>query len=176
MQAIYDKLNVHSRLEASIGHSRKWDAYAAGREVAETAIKNLKHPPSFFVVFSTMHYRKNGGFRKFLDGIWEILPDGTPLIGGTVAGFINNYGSLFIGQDTAESLGDYTSGLNHTLPTNTAARYTGGLSVKDFIKLQTTLRCTKEGLANIGPGAEVLAKSEGLDAHARSVRKRLKDD
>jgi hypothetical protein len=94
MQAIYDKLNVHSRLEASIGHSRKWDAYDAGREVAETAIKNLKHPPSFFVVFSTMHYRKNGGFRRFLDGIWEILPEETPLIGGTVAGFINNYGSF----------------------------------------------------------------------------------
>lgn len=82
-----------SNLEASIGHSRKWSARDAGIEVAETAIKGLNQPPSFFIVFSTIHYKKNGGFNNFLEGIWEILPKGTPLIGGTVAGFINNYGS-----------------------------------------------------------------------------------
>jgi histidinol dehydrogenase len=84
----------------------------------------------------------------------------------------HNYGSLFIGKYSAEALGDYSSGLNHTLPTNTTSRYTGGLSVKDFLKLQTTLRATKEGLKNLGPIAEKLAEIEGLQAHKESIRTR----
>lgn len=79
-------------LEAALGMSRKWDAREAGREVAETAIKGLHEPPSFFLLFSTIHYEKHGGFQEFLNGVWEVLPKETPLIGGTVAGFINNYG------------------------------------------------------------------------------------
>ena len=88
-------------------------------------------------------------------------------------GKFKNYGSLFIGSFAAEVLGDYSSGLNHTLPTNTTARYTGGLSVKDFIKIQTTLRVKKNGLDQIGPVAENLGNMEGLDGHAKSVQKRL---
>ena len=83
-----------SKIEASIGFSRKWNAKDAGIEVAKTAIKKLKQPPSFIMVFSTMHYRTHGGFQNFLNGVWEVIPEGTPLIGGTVAGFINNYGSF----------------------------------------------------------------------------------
>jgi len=86
------KNNRCSNIEASIGFSRKWDALEAGREVAESAIRKLNQPPSFFLLFSTIHYRKNGGFNKFLKGVWDVLPEGTPLIGGTIAGFINNYG------------------------------------------------------------------------------------
>lgn len=81
-----------SELEVSMGFSREWDARKAGREVAETAINKLKNPPSLFLLFSTIHYRDHGGFQELLDGIWDVLPKGTPLIGGTVAGFINNYG------------------------------------------------------------------------------------
>lgn len=84
----------------------------------------------------------------------------------------NNYGSLFIGKYSAEALGDFASGLNHTLPTNTTSRYTGGLSVKDFLKIQTTLEVTEEGLKEIGPVAEKLAEIEGLHAHGESIRKR----
>ena len=83
---------IESEVEAAIGMSRKWDAREAGREVAETAIQKLKEPPSFFLLFSTIHYEKYGGFQEFLDGVWDVLPTGTPLIGGTVAGFMNNYG------------------------------------------------------------------------------------
>jgi histidinol dehydrogenase len=83
-----------------------------------------------------------------------------------------NYGSLFLGKYSVEALGDYASGINHTLPTNTTSRYTGGLSVKDFLKLQTTLRVTKEGLEELGPVAEKLAEIEGLHAHGESIRKR----
>ena len=87
---------------------------------------------------------------------------------------LKNYGSLFIGSFAAEVLGDYSSGLNHTLPTNTTARYTGGLSVKDFLKIQTTLRVEKDGLKSIGPVAEELGKMEGLAGHAESIARRLK--
>lgn len=86
---------------------------------------------------------------------------------------LKNYGSLFIGLYSAEVLGDYSSGLNHTLPTNTTARYTGGLGVKNFLKTQTTLRITKKGLDSIGPTAVTLGKMEGLAGHARSTRMRL---
>jgi histidinol dehydrogenase len=85
---------------------------------------------------------------------------------------LHNYGSLFIGKYSAEALGDFSSGLNHTLPTNTTSRYTGGLSVKDFLKIQTTLEATEDGLKYLGPPAEKLAEIEGLHAHAESIRKR----
>jgi hypothetical protein len=81
-----------SKIETAIGMSRKWNAREAGREVAETAIKNLSRPPDFFLLFSTIHYEKYGGFQEFLDGVWDVLPKGTPLVGGTVTGFMNNYG------------------------------------------------------------------------------------
>jgi hypothetical protein len=79
-------------IETAIGMSRKWDAREAGREVAESAIKKLTRPPDFFLLLSTIHYEKYGGFQEFLDGVWDVLPKETPLVGGTVAGFINNYG------------------------------------------------------------------------------------
>ena len=94
MQETVYKKECTSEIEASLGHTRKWNAKEAGIEVAKTALKNLKSPPSFFIVFSTIHYKHYGGFQNFLDGIWEVLPENTPLIGGTVAGFINNKGSF----------------------------------------------------------------------------------
>ena len=87
---------------------------------------------------------------------------------------LHNYGSLFIGSFSAEALGDYSSGLNHTLPTNGCARYTGGLSVKDFLKFQTTLEVTHEGLSAIDQTAIDLGRMEGLEGHARSVEARMK--
>ncbi|MCX6666519.1 MAG: hypothetical protein NT038_10775 [Euryarchaeota archaeon] len=87
-----DNMRIKSSVEATLGFSEKWDAREAGREVAESAIQNLTEPPNFFLLFSTIHYEKYGGFKNFLDGVWDVLPKGTPLIGGTVAGFMNNYG------------------------------------------------------------------------------------
>jgi len=83
---------IEPKFEASVGMSRKWDAREAGGEVAETAIRNLSEPPSFFLLFSTIHFDKHGGFQEFLNGVWDVLPKGTPLVGGTVAGFINSQG------------------------------------------------------------------------------------
>lgn len=86
---------------------------------------------------------------------------------------LKNYGSLFIGSSAAEVFGDYSSGLNHTLPTAGAARYTGGLSVRDFVKISTTLRTTATGNAGIGPAAYTLARLEGLSGHAYATQIRL---
>lgn len=87
-----ENLTTESKFEASVGMSRKWDAREAGREVARSAIENLTRPPDFFLLFSTIHYEKHGGFEQFLAGVWDVLPQDTPLVGGTVAGFMNNYG------------------------------------------------------------------------------------
>ena len=79
-------------MEVSVGMSRKWNAREAGREVAINTLKKLNTPPIFFLLFSTIHYQKYGGFDEFLKGVWEVLPRGTPLVGCTVVGFMNNMG------------------------------------------------------------------------------------
>jgi len=84
------------------------------------------------------------------------------------------FGSLAVGELASPVLEDYASGLNHILPTNAAARYTGGLSVRDFLKIQTTLRVSEDGLRRIGPLARRLAEAEGLLGHADAVARRLK--
>jgi histidinol dehydrogenase len=81
-----------------------------------------------------------------------------------------NYGSLFIGPRAAEALGDYSAGINHTLPTSGSARFTGGLSVRHFLKTTTTLRCTPgTGYDEARRGAETLARAEGLPGHGESA-------
>jgi hypothetical protein len=83
---------IENGLNASVGMTRKWNAREAGREVARNTIKQLKSLPRFFILFSTIQYKDHGGFEEFLNGIWDVLPKDTPLIGGTVRGFMNNYG------------------------------------------------------------------------------------
>ena len=83
-----------------------------------------------------------------------------------------NYGSMFLGEASAEALGDYCLGPNHTLPTSGAARYTGGLSVRDFVKVVTVQNVKKTNKKLIQTAAK-LAEVEGLDAHKKSAEKRL---
>lgn len=87
------------------------------------------------------------------DGAWEKSKDFT------------NYGSLFIGSCCAEVFGDYCSGTNHVLPTNSAARYTGGLSVFDFVKIQTYQMLSKEYSKELSALASQMAQQEGLMGH-----------
>ena len=87
------------------------------------------------------------------DGAWEKSKDFT------------NYGSLFIGSCCAEVFGDYCSGTNHVLPTNSAARYTGGLSVFDFVKIQTYQMLSKEYSKELSILASQMAQQEGLMGH-----------
>jgi len=86
---------------------------------------------------------------------------------------LNSYGSLFLGKYSAEAFGDYCSGTNHVLPTNGGARFTSGLSVRDFVKLQTYQKIDRKGAVNLAPVALKLSKTEGLDAHNRSIKTRL---
>ena len=86
---------------------------------------------------------------------------------------VTSAGSIFVGDYSPQSLGDYASGPNHTLPTGNVARYRGGLSVYDYLKLITVQEVSKAALRRIGPTVTLLAEAEGLVAHANSVRVRL---
>lgn len=86
---------------------------------------------------------------------------------------IINAGSVFSGNYSPESAGDYASGTNHTLPTNGYAKAYSGVSVDSFVKKITYQKLTKEGLRNIGRSVELMAEAEGLQAHANAVRIRL---
>lgn len=91
----------------------------------------------------------------------------------SVAEQIINAGSVFIGNYSCESAGDYASGTNHTLPTNGYARNFSGVSVESFTKKITFQRLTAEGIRNIGPAIEEMARAEGLNAHEHAVSIRL---
>jgi histidinol dehydrogenase len=86
--------------------------------------------------------------------------------------FIQNAGSIFVGNYSAQAAGDYASGPNHVLPTWGQARFRGGLGVTDFMKIITVQQLSADGLRRIAPAIEGLANAEGLQAHARSIRVR----
>lgn len=86
---------------------------------------------------------------------------------------LRNFGSLFIGGNTAEVFGDYASGTNHTLPTLGAARYTGGVWVGTFLKVCTYQHMDTSAMKNIAPLVSGLARGEGLIAHARAAEIRM---
>ncbi len=85
-----------------------------------------------------------------------------------------NAGSVFLGNYSCESAGDYASGTNHTLPTNGYAKSYSGVSLDSFVKKITFQKLNKEGLKNIGKTIELMAQAEGLDAHKNAVTIRLK--
>ena len=92
---------------------------------------------------------------------------------GALAPAFRNFGSLFIGSRAAEAFGDYSAGINHTLPTSGSARFTGGLSVRHFLKTVTTLRGTEGSGYDAARDAAVrIARAEGLAAHEASAKAR----
>jgi histidinol dehydrogenase len=90
-----------------------------------------------------------------------------------LASRIRNAGAIFLGAHTPEAIGDYVGGSNHVLPTARSARFSSGLSVLDFMKRTSILKCGPDQLRALGPAAIALGEAEGLDAHARSVAMRL---
>ncbi|WBL23701.1 histidinol dehydrogenase [Zunongwangia sp. HRR-M8] len=88
---------------------------------------------------------------------------------------IINAGSVFIGNYTPESAGDYASGTNHTLPTNGYAKQYSGVNLDSFMKSMTFQQISEEGIKSIGPAIELMAEAEGLQAHKNAVSLRLKD-
>jgi histidinol dehydrogenase len=95
---------------------------------------------------------------------WEQLIDG-----------VLNAGSVFLGNNTPESAGDYASGTNHTLPTSGYAKSYSGVSVDSFVKKITFQHLSEKGLQNLGPAVEILAELEGLQAHKNAVTLRLQN-
>ncbi|MBX9784979.1 MAG: histidinol dehydrogenase [Chitinophagaceae bacterium] len=89
-----------------------------------------------------------------------------------IAEKISNAGSIFLGNYSPESAGDYASGTNHTLPTNGYARACSGVSVDSFVKKITVQKLSKEGLMNIGDAVITMAEAEGLEAHAKAIKMR----
>ncbi len=87
---------------------------------------------------------------------------------------LSNYGSLFLGEECTVSYGDKTTGTNHILPTNKAARYSGGLSVGKFIKVVTYQKMTQEASKRIGEVASRISRLEGMEGHARAADIRLR--
>lgn len=85
-------LKMNEKINAAVGMSKSWDARQAGREAVENTLRILGDEPDFLILFSTIHYKNHGGFQELLNGAWEVLPNNTKLIGGTVTGFMNNYG------------------------------------------------------------------------------------
>ncbi len=86
---------------------------------------------------------------------------------------IHHAGAIFMGRYTAEALGDYCAGPNHVLPTSRTARFSSPLGVYDFQKRSSLIMASAQGAAELGHTASVLARGEGLTAHARSAEYRL---
>lgn len=102
----------------------------------------------------------------------RIAPEHLTVDSAKDLGWVRNAGSVFIGRWSAQPLGDYVSGPNHTLPTSGLARTRGGLSVLDFVRRMTVQEYTQAGVRQLGPAAIRLASAEGLSGHAEAIRER----
>lgn len=134
------------------------------KEIAEKCLENSK-----IIIVSTVE--------KGIDIINEYAPEHLILAcdnNETLAQKIVNAGSVFLGNYSPESAGDYASGTNHTLPTNGYAKAYSGVSIDSFVKKITFQKLTRQGLENIGAAVQTMAEAEGLHAHAAAVAVRLK--
>ena len=86
---------------------------------------------------------------------------------------VRHAGAIFLGRHAPEAVGDYVAGSNHVLPTSGAARFASGLSIYDFLKRTSIVRCDARAFAALGPATVTLATAEGLPAHAASAAMRL---
>jgi len=104
----------------------------------------------------------------------RIAPEHLTVDAASDLDWVQNAGSVFIGRWSAQPMGDYISGPNHTLPTGGMARVRGGLSVNDFVKLITVQKYNAQALRTLGPSAVLLAEAEGLTGHAEAIRTRTR--
>ncbi len=135
------------------------------KEIAQKAIENSK-----MILFKS--------YNEALDFINLYAPEHFIVCSKNEEYFIENIsnaGSVFIGNYTPESAGDYASGTNHTLPTNGYAKNYSGVNLDSFLKSITFQKITKDGLRNLGKTIEIMAEAEGLQAHKNAVSIRLKE-
>jgi histidinol dehydrogenase len=173
-------------------------------EIAADLVAQAEHDPEAVAIFVTTREdlarnvisevreqsRDNGVAREALDRNGVAIVAGTLEEAQTITnrlapehltvdsaddlGWVTSAGSVFVGRWSAQPMGDYISGPNHTLPTGGIARVRGGLSVNDFLKLITVQEYSGEGIERLGTQAALLADAEGLSAHAAAIRMRLK--
>ena len=151
-----------------------------GQEVAKKVEEILKDLPTKEIASLSWH---NNGEIILVDNLQEAVklsnqyaPEHLEVIvkyPDEITDKLINYGSLFIGEFSAEVFGDYVSGTNHTLPTLRASRYTGGVWVGTFIKTCTTQRLSQRAVDLLAPVAHDLAVDEGLYAHANAAKVRM---
>jgi len=139
--------------------SRSVDALARGNTIAQQSLK--RHGAVLLTTSPT----------QALDWTNRIAPEHLTTTREKLPGIVSA-GSIFLGDYSAQAAGDYGSGPNHVLPTGGAARFRGGLSVFDFVKLVTVQEISRAGLRKIAPSLLALAEAEGLRAHARSIELR----
>ena len=139
------------------------------RETAEKSIENC----GAIILCDNIEQAAEAANRKAPEHLELAMDEGTAR--DKIAELCHNYGSLFLGHRSAEVFGDYSAGLNHTLPTSGSARFTGGLSVRVFLKTVTTLRTIpgSEGAVSSAKAAGHLGDAEGLAGHAHAARLRL---
>jgi len=126
--------------------------------------KNIKQAIKIanFIAFEHLEIMTSKQIKGSLDA-WEVLPH------------IKNAGAIFLGEHTPEAIGDYIAGPNHTLPTNSSAKFSSPLSVDTFVKKSSVICYSKNALTKNGKYCTKFASSEGLDAHRLSVQIRLDD-
>jgi histidinol dehydrogenase len=93
-----------------------------------------------------------------------------------VAAGVRNAGGVFVGEDSPESIGDYSAGPSHVMPTMGTARFASPLGVQDFLKVTSIVAVDEAGLRALGPAAARIARAEGFTAHARSIELRLNEE
>jgi len=113
--------------------------------------------------------------QQAMEWVNRIAPEHLTVDANADVDLVCNAGSIFVGDYSPQSAGDYAAGPNHVLPTAGAARFRGGLSAADFVKVITVQNFSRNGLLEIAPAVTTLADSEGLRAHAQSVRVRCGD-
>jgi histidinol dehydrogenase len=173
-------------------------------EIASDLVAQAEHDPATLAIFITtrenlakdviaeakLRSRDNPVARESLDGSGlaiiassveeareitnRLAPEHLTVDAASDLNWVENAGSVFVGRWSAQAMGDYISGPNHTLPTGGMAQVRGGLSVNDFVKLITVQEYTAQGLRTLGPDAALLADAEGLVGHAEAIRTRLR--
>jgi histidinol dehydrogenase len=143
----------------------------------ELQIKNLPRGKTATKALENSILIVMGNFKEQIDLINEYAPEHLIISTKNYPDYIDkitNAGSVFLGEYTPESAGDYASGTNHTLPTNGWARSYSGVNLDSFLKKITFQEISKEGLKNIGPAIEIMAAAEELEAHKNAITLRLK--
>jgi histidinol dehydrogenase len=162
-QAEHDPAAIAIFITTSRQLARRVSTGVQGRaETNATALRSLKRNGAILVADSQ---------KQALEWANQIAPEHLTVEAKDLSS-VRNAGSIFIGDYSAQAAGDYASGPNHVLPTAGVARFRGGLSVQDFVKMISVQQLSKAGLNQIAKTVAFLAETEGLEAHANSIRVR----